>query len=185
MAKRSAPYLALLRGINVGGKNIIAKDELRECFENLGFQNVRTYIQSGNVLFRSEVRGIKKLTAHIETALSTTFDYSAQAVVIARNQYQAEIQSAPEDWGVDETRKHNAMFLLGSLKPDDVLTELPSPNPDYECVTTGKTTLFWSTSKQHLGKTAMMKLASSPLYKQMTVRNHKTTCKLLELLSEL
>ncbi len=54
MAKNSPRYLALLRGVNVGGKNIIAKDDLRECFEDLGYTNVRTYIQSGNILFGSD-----------------------------------------------------------------------------------------------------------------------------------
>ena len=45
-------FLALLRGINVGGKNVISMEELRQCFEDLGFRSVRTYIQSGNILFR-------------------------------------------------------------------------------------------------------------------------------------
>ena len=53
MAKALPKFLALLRGINVGGKNIIAKDDLRQCFEDLGFESVRTYIQSGNILFRA------------------------------------------------------------------------------------------------------------------------------------
>ena len=82
MTKPSTRYLALLRGINVGGKNIIAKDDLRQCFEDLGYANVRTYIQSGNILFRSNLTSIKVVTAAVETQLSERFSYEAQAVVL-------------------------------------------------------------------------------------------------------
>ena len=70
MAKTSSRFLALLRGINVGGKNVIAKDDLRQCLAHLGFTNIRTYIQSGNILFRSGTSGVKALTAAIEAGLS-------------------------------------------------------------------------------------------------------------------
>jgi len=184
MAKKDTRFLALLRGINVGGNNIIAKDDLRGCFENLGFQNVRTYIQSGNVLFRSDTTSIKKLTTKIEAALTKAFDYKAQAVVFSYEQYESALQAAPEKWGVDETKKHNALFMLGGLKPTEVLAQLPSPIEKYETVGIGEGTIFWSASKKHLGKTTIMKLASMRVYKQMTVRNHNTTRKLLALLNE-
>jgi len=76
MARNAARFPAILRGINVGGKNVIAKDDLRLCFENLGFTNVRTYIQSGKFLFRSEETSAKKLTEVIEAGLSDRFSYS-------------------------------------------------------------------------------------------------------------
>ena len=185
MANKSTRYLALLRGINVGGKNIIAKDDLRECFENMGLNNVRTYIQSGNILFQSETSSIKDLTARIETALSNQFNYAAQAVVFSHKQYLSELQAAPKNWGHDVEQKHNAMFLLGGLKPNEVMTQLPPPIEKYEQVGVGKGTIFWSASKKHLGKTTVMKLGSAPVYKQMTVRNHNTTLKLLALLEKL
>lgn len=61
-------YLALLRGINVGGKNIIKMDELRQIFVNMGFENVRTYIQSGNILFESKEKNEKIITVRLESA---------------------------------------------------------------------------------------------------------------------
>lgn len=83
MAKTASRFLALLRGINVGGKNIIAKDDLRRCFEDMGFTSVRTYIQSGNVLFRSDQTSIKQQTTAIEAGLSDRFSYEGQAVVLS------------------------------------------------------------------------------------------------------
>ncbi len=82
MNKSTERYLALLRGINVGGNNIIAKDDLRACFESTGATNVVTYIQSGNILFDSGKMKPDTLTKKIERALSKRFDYDAQAVSI-------------------------------------------------------------------------------------------------------
>lgn len=185
MANNSTRFLALLRGINVGGKNIIAKDDLKKCFENLGLTGVRTYIQSGNVLFRSGAASVKNLTTRIELALSQEFDYAAQAVVLSHKKYQTELQAAHKNWGADDTRKHNALFLLGGLKPAKVMAALPSPIEKYEQVGVGRSTIFWSASRKYLGKTTMMKLASTPIYKQMTVRNHNTTLKLLALFDQI
>ena len=182
MAKKTTRFLALLRGINVGGKNIIAKDDLRDCFAGLGLSNVRTYIQSGNVIFQSESASIKNLTAKIESALSSQFNYNAQAAVYSRKQYAAELKAMPKKWGVEDAYKHNALFLMRGLKPADVIAELPLPVEKIEQVNCGKSTIFWSASKKDLAKTTIFKLARLPIYKQMTVRNHNTTFKLLELL---
>ena len=184
MAKKTTQYLALLRGINVGGKNIISKDDLRKCFESLGFGNVRTYIQSGNILFDSDSKSVNSLTTEIESALSSQFGYGAKAVVFTHKKYAAELNSLPAKWGQDETRKHNALFLIGKLKPADVMSQLPPPVKNLEQAILAESTIFWSASKNNLGKTTIMKLASLPIYKQMTVRNHRTTFKLLELLDK-
>lgn len=182
MAKKTTRFLALLRGINVGGKNIISKDDLRDCFASVGFNKVRTYIQSGNVIFESDLSSIKDLTAKIESALSNQFSYKAQAVVFSRNQYAAELKAMPQKWGLDEASKHNALFLMRGLKPAEVMSELPPPDKKIEQVAFGKSTIFWSASKKDLAKSAIIKLARLPIYKRMTVRNHNTTFKLLELL---
>lgn len=185
MAIKNTRFLALLRGINVGGHNIIAQDDLRLCFESLGLNSVRTYIQSGNVLFRANTTSIKKLTKQIENALSLEFRYNAQAVVFSQEAFEADLLAAPKKWGVDETQKHNALFMLGDLKPTEVLAQLPSPRERYEQVGVGRRTIFWSASKKNLGKTTMMKLASMAIYKQMTIRNKNTTRKLLTLFDEI
>ena len=178
-------FLALLRGINVGGKNVISKEELRQCFEDLGFSSVRTYIQSGNILFRAGQKNVKGLTRTIEAELSKRFSYGAQAVVISASQYASAVGAAPADWGNNEAQKHNAVFMLGGIRPEDVLAGLPAPKTDFETVATGRGVIFWSASKKSLGRTTMMKLAGLPIYKQLTVRNHNTVFKLLELFEDL
>lgn len=185
MAKVTSRFLALLRGINVGGNNIIAKDDLRQCFEDLGFTNVRTYIQSGNILFRSNNSSVKELTAAVEAELSARFSYEAQAVILPHRKYKSAIAAAPNGWGTGEEQKHNAMFTLSSTTPRKVLALLGAPKFDIETVSTGPGVIFWSVSKQHQAKTTMMKLVKDPVYQQMTVRNHNTVFKLLALFEEL
>ncbi len=185
MARANSRFLALLRGINVGGKNVIAKDDLRECFEELGLTNVRTYIQSGNILFRSEETAGKELTPLIEKSLSKRFSYDAQAVVLSYRKYKSAMQSAPRNWGNDDAKKHNALFTLSGITPTRVLAQLSPPKLDIESIATGPGVIFWSVSKKQLTKTTLMKLAKEPVYQQMTIRNHNTAFKLLELFEEM
>lgn len=174
-------YVALLRGINVGGRNMISKDELRQLFEDMGFERVRTYIQSGNILFRGNESDSGRLAIKIEKGLSTRFSYPARAVAMSSRQYSSAVASAPDDWGKSDRRKHNALFTLGGVTAQEVLDQLPAPKKRIETVTTGPGVLFWSASKKHLTKTTMLKLSSAPVYQQVTIRNHNTVFKLLSL----
>ena len=185
MRNDQSRFLALLRGINVGGKNVIAKDDLKSCFVNLGFRNVLTYIQSGNILFRAGETRVKTLTRTIEKELSERFSYAARAVVLSYEQYALAVEAASEDWGNDDKRRHNALFTLGDLQPEEVLAELPPRKAELETVAAGPGVIFWSASKKHLSRTTMMKLSALPVYKQLTVRNHNTVLKLRELFKEL
>ena len=178
----SCRYVALLRGINVGGKNVIPQQALRSSFAELGFEDVRTYIQSGNVLFQSQEKSIKSLTGIIEQKLSDRFSYPACAVVVSRRKYAAAVQKAPVSWGLTDDWKHNALFTLSEITPRQVLAQLPAPRLDIESVAVGPGVLFWSASKRQLAKTTMTKLAAAAAYQKLTVRNHRTVLRLRELL---
>ena len=84
-------YVALLRGINVGGRNIIRMAALKVCLEQHGFRNVATFIQSGNVIFESDERNAGKLTTQIEGALSKMFDYDSRVVLRSHAQLKAVV----------------------------------------------------------------------------------------------
>ena len=185
MPKKSNPFLALLRGLNVGGQNVIGKDHLIRCFEDLGLDSVGTYIQSGNVLFRSGESRAAVLTRTIEAALSERLSNRVRAVVLTRTRYRAAVASAPDDWGRDDDRKHNAAFTLRGVTPRRVLEQLPVPKEDIETVAGGPGVIFWSISKQHQTRTTWMKLAAAPAYQHLTVRNHRTVFRLRALLEEL
>lgn len=185
MASSENRYLALLRGINVGGKNIIPMQDLRKCLADIGLSKVRTYIQSGNVLFRSDENRVPQLTKLIETELASSFQYEARCVVIGHAKYRKMIGMAPPEWGENEQWKYNAMFLLPGTTAKKILESLPPPRPDIETVSAGSGVIFWSASRKDLTRSTLMKLAASPAYQKMTVRNSNTTHKLLRLFDEI
>ena len=178
-------FLALLRGINVGGKNLISKEKLRQTFEDLSFSNVRTYIQSGNILFRSNATNVKELTKMIENELCDRFSYEARAIVLSHDQYKSAVQAAPEEWGKNDLYRYNALFTLEEITAEEVLAQLPPIKKGIETVTAGPGVVFWSVSKKQVTRASMMKLPSEAVYQQMTVRNHNTVFKLLELFEEI
>ena len=176
-------YLALLRGINVGGKNLIGKDDLRRCFQDLGFERVRTYIQSGNVLFRAPAGGA--LTKRVEEGLSERFAYAARAVVLSHADYAAALAAAPPAWGEGADCRHNALFTLAGTTADEVLAGLPPAKPDIDTIAVGPGVVFWSAVKERITRSAFMKLPTLPVYRQVTIRNHNTVRKLAALLDDL
>ena len=93
-------YLALLRGINVGGKNIIKMTDLKACFEASKLENVATYIQSGNVLFETAETDSVKLTRKLEQALSKIFSpYQARLVLCSHAKLRRIVREAPKGFG--------------------------------------------------------------------------------------
>jgi uncharacterized protein (DUF1697 family) len=112
MQKDTIQYLALLRGINVGGKNIIKMAELKLCFEKMGFSDVATYIQSGNVIFKSGNKDVSKLTEKIEQTLSEKFKYNSRLVLITYEQLTEIVEKAPKEFGKEpEKFRYDVLFL--------------------------------------------------------------------------
>lgn len=184
MPKTPPRLLALLRGLNVGGRNVIGRDDLIRCFEDLGFESVTSYIQSGNVLFRSRETRAAALTRAIEARLSERFGNPVRAVVFTRARYRAALAAAPDTWGRGDGRKHNAAFTLRGVTPGQAVAQLPAPRPDVETLATGPGVIFWSISRERQTRAAWMKLAAAPVYQRLTVRNHRTVLRLRELLED-
>ena len=164
---------------------MIRKDDLRSCFADLGFSDVRTYIQSGNVLFRSNEEDLKELREAIERGLSERFAYPAQAVVLTQREYAAVVRAAPPGWGSDAQQKHYALFTLPGVTPERVMAQLPSPRAKVETVSAGPGVVFWSISNARQAQTTYAKLPAAAVSRQLTIRNHKTVWKLRDLLEDL
>lgn len=94
-------YIALLRGINISGKNKISMAELKNGFENLGYEEVKTYLNSGNVIFSSDEDDIEKLTGQIETVIKDQFGLDIPVFVIAKEKLEDILHNAPDWWGND------------------------------------------------------------------------------------
>lgn len=178
-------YLALLRGVNVGGNAKVPMAELKVCFEGLGYNNVKTFINSGNVIFRSDEKSTNTLTKQVEDCLEKKFGWKIDCVVYDYDRYKKIVNSAPKEWGSRDDWKHNALFLLPPYDMKEVIKNIGVLKPDIETVTPGDGVLFQSMSKALFGRTTTGKLASMPVYKRMTIRNYNTTTKLLKLMDEM
>lgn len=171
-------YVVLLRGINVGGKNLIGMPALQSVFEAHGFTDVVTYIQSGNVLISSGERGAS-LVARIEAMLSKAFGYSASVVVLSRAQLRRVVEGAPAGFGTRSDRfRYDVIFLKAALSPTEALERVPV-NPDVDQVAAGPGVVYYSRLIQKASQSRMSRIVALPIYKQMTIRNWNTTTRLL------
>jgi uncharacterized protein (DUF1697 family) len=175
-------YCALLRGINVGGNNIIKMIDLKSCFESMGLSNVSTYIQSGNVLFSSEKNDTSTLVEMIEVRLSKAFDYQSKIVLISKKQMETVIKKAPDNFGTDpEKYRYDVVFLKEPLTAADAIKSIKL-REGVDTVIQGKDVLYFSRLIEMAGKSYLNKIISLPIYKNMTIRNWNTTSKLFDLM---
>jgi uncharacterized protein (DUF1697 family) len=118
-------YVALLRGINVGGRNRIRMVDLVACFEAAGYRDVRTLIQGGNVVFRADRADLAGLTGVIEQMLADAFDYSATIVLRDHEAIRAVVDAPPAGFGGDpDDYRYDVFFLMPPLTPAEVLDAL-------------------------------------------------------------
>lgn len=176
--------LVLLRGINVGGRNKIPMDELRDAFVEMGFANPRTYIQSGNVVMGSRRANSPRTVAAIERGLSDAFGYEARVVVRDLPQMTTVVRQIPKDWDVhDASMRYNVIFTTHGLTPKALLQEV-TPKPGIESARAGTHALYWSAPFETLSRTAMVKMNAHPAYRELTARNLRTTLALLDLMRD-
>jgi uncharacterized protein (DUF1697 family) len=177
-------YLVLLRGINVGGKSLIRMPELKAAFEAGGFEEVATYIQSGNVLFRSPRAGTAELTRGIEEMLGDRFGYPISVVLRNHAQMRAVVETAPGRFGADSSKYlYDVAFLKPPLTASAVAKEVPT-KPGIDEVHTGKGVVYLSRLASRATLSRINRIASLPSYKNMTLRSWSTTTKLLRLMDE-
>ena len=177
-----ARYVALLRGINVGGKNQIRMADLKACFEEQGFEDVATYIASGNVLFDSGERSSTKLTQQIERALGTRFGYAATVVIRSGSQMRGVVEKAPKGYGSQPARYlSDVAFLMPPLRPPAVIESLVWKE-GVDRVHPGPGVVYFSRLKSRASSSRLSRIAALPIYKSMTLRSWGTTAKLAELM---
>ena len=109
-------YIALLRGINRSGKNKISMSELKKGFAELGFTEITTYLNSGNVIFSSTVQDIKILTNKIQFMITDIFDMAVPVFIILQDELKELLNHAPDWWGTDHKERYdNLIFLMPPL----------------------------------------------------------------------
>ncbi len=173
-------YVALLRGINVGGANKVSMAELKAAFEAAEMGAVRTYINSGNVIFstdsadRTELLGL--LVATVRELVGVDIDMQLRDC----RQLEAIVEAMPAWWTNDDSMKCDVVFLQPDVDEAGILETL-EPRPGIEDAIYVPGAVVWRVARKDATRSRLTRIVGTPLYSRVTVRNCNTTRKLLEL----
>lgn len=173
-------HVALLRGINVGGNNVIRMTDLRARFEAIGLTDVATYIQSGNVVF-SAAQDSASLAGRIEAELSTAFGYDARIVLLAADDLERVVTQAPPGFGAEPDQyRYDVLFVRPPRRADEAIAEVAT-RPGVDTVAAGDHALYFRRLTSRATQSLLPKLVGRPVYRDLTIRNWNTTTRLLEM----
>jgi uncharacterized protein (DUF1697 family) len=181
---KSGCYLALLRGINVGGRHIIKMADLKACFQEIGCTDVTTFIQSGNVIFRNQERDVATLMRQIERTLSARFAYASRVVVLTHARLARVVQRAPAGFGSKPGQyRYDVIFLRAPLTTAEAM-KCVSLREGVDTVHKGTGVLYFSRLISKAAQSHLAKIVSLPVYRHMTIRNWNTTTRLFAMMEE-
>ena len=171
-------YIALLRGINVGGHRKVPMADLRELLNEIGLENLQTYIQSGNVIFQTSSKDIRQLEEKIKNAIIDHFGFEVSVMIKTR----AELQTIFDDCPFTEDVKSKSYFAILSAIPNEELVKIASEkvyeNEDYHI---HNNCIYFYASKGYGNAKFNLKWFENKLELNATARNYKTMLKLLSL----
>lgn len=176
-------YVALLRGINVGGKNKIEMKQLKETFLRIGLESVVTYINSGNVVFVDH-QSKDVLEKELRREIYRDYDLDIPVLIRSLNDFESLMETLPKDWKNDDTMKCDVLFLESGLDEAAVMEKLTvKPGIDTALQATGA--IIWSVERKNVTRSSLTKIVGTVLYKKMTVRNVNTVRKLYEMMKSI
>jgi uncharacterized protein (DUF1697 family) len=174
-------YVALLRGINVGGNRKVEMKRLRSTFEHAGMQDVQTHINSGNVIFSSESDDTDQLRISLERAIADDFGFSVKVQLRDRENINRLVAELPDHWANDDVAKCDVIFLGPDADNPGVLDTVIL-KPDIDDVRYVPGALLWRVERVHATRSGLLKLVGTDLYAESTVRNCNTLRKVAALM---
>ena len=176
-------YVALLRGVNVGGNHRVPKAELKTVLERLGFSDVLVYINSGNAVFTSDH---EPTPAEVQGALERHFGFDIPTLVLSADKIRAIAAAIPPGWTNDAPspdksgQKSDVLYLFDEANAPGILQKL-GYKPDIETMIYVDGAVLANISRADQSKSSLLKIVGTPLYRQITIRNITTAKKLAEL----
>ncbi|APV45366.1 hypothetical protein Dform_02057 [Dehalogenimonas formicexedens] len=175
-------YVALLRGVNVGGKGLVSMTDLKAELNGLGFREVRTYIQSGNILFETN-DDVATVRHKLEDLLKAKFKIDTLVIVKTREQLKQVAQNAPEAWHSRDDLRRYVAFISEPLDPGDVLPEVELKE-GIDSVKEGPGVLYFSILLSGRTRSRLNRLMSKPVYRSISFRDFTTVQKLAEMIEQ-
>ncbi len=172
-------YIALLRGINVGKKNRIDMKRLKERFESLGYTNVSTYLNTGNVFFETERTRIDELRVTVEKAIKKKFGFDVPVLIKTEMEIKKIVEVIPKNWKNDSMQKSDVAYLFPEIDSEKTIDELPVKKK-FMNIAYVKGAIYWNIDRKNYNKSHLNKIIGHKLYQLMTLRNINTVRKLSE-----
>ena len=175
-------YILLLRGINVGGKNKVAMSELKVLLTELGFEDVDSYINSGNLFF-SGGESYESCISKIKYLLETNVYFSIPFTLISKEEYLKDKESLPK-WWHQEMARRDVLFFSCDSDRSKILDFIDKSTFHNEIVYVGESAVFWGKydESEYMKTIYHKKLIKQEFYKQVTIRNGNTFEKIAEIL---
>lgn len=176
-------YLCLLRGINVGGKNKVSMSELKLLLEQAGFQDVLSYINSGNILLSSD-RSAADVARAVEAVITKGFVLESEIIkvrALTAGELSDIITHAPVGFGTKPDTYHSDVAFMIDAEPEDLI-RITLPHPEVDKVWAGTSVVYFQRVSALRTKSRMGRIAGTPVYKCITIRNWNTVTKLLRLM---
>lgn len=173
-------YIALLRGINISGKNKISMADLKAAFAGLGFERATTCLNSGNVIFSSTMEDKNLLTNKIESMIKDRFDLEIPVFIVLQDELKEQLRNAPAWWGDGNKEIYdNLIFLMPPLSYEAFYDAVGSPKEEYERVHNYRNVIFWSFSRKEYQKTNWWSgTAKANVKDKITIRTANTVRKI-------
>ena len=171
-------YVALFRGINVGTSKRIDMKHLKTLLEGLGYENVSTYINSGNVRFETSEK-VEKILASLDVCFRSELGYEIPTLVKTIDEMQLIAAEIPAQWQNDSEQRTDVAYLFAEVDSIDIIDKLPFKK-DFVDVRYVKGALIWNVTREQVYKSRLAKLIGHKLYSNMTIRNVNTARKMAE-----
>lgn len=176
-------YIALLRGINISGKNKISMSELKSCFIELGYADVITHLNSGNVVFSIDENDENILADKIKEMIRERFGLDIPVFVILQEELEEVLSKAPDWWGTDDKETYdNLIFVMPSATAEIIAEKIGEPTKELEQIYIYKNTVFWSFDRKKYAKANWWrKTATAGIGEMITIRTANTLRRIVKM----
>lgn len=176
-------YIALLRGINISGKNKISMSELKSCFTELGYADVITHLNSGNVVFSTDENDENILADKIKEMIRERFGLDIPVFVILQEELEEVLSKAPDWWGTDDKETYdNLIFVMPSATAEIIAEKIGEPTKELEQIYIYKNTVFWSFDRKKYAKANWWrKTATAGIGEMITIRTANTLRRIVKM----
>lgn len=176
-------YIALLRGINISGKNKISMPELKKLLEENDYQNVLTYLNSGNIIFECNINNKQTIMNNIHTLIKTKFILDIPVYITTDKELEDILNNSPKWWGSNNKEIYdNLIFIIPPTKYEEVYNTIGSQKEGLEQIEEYNNCIFWSFDLNNYRKSNWwVKTASTNIKDKITIRTANTMRKILEI----